>query len=69
LRKKMKSTTSRAGRKPTHIKCTKHGCNKPHYAKGLCASHYQKQRRDAQLGQTKKSKKKGKAKRTAKKKR
>lgn len=49
---KAKPSRKRPGRKPTHVKCTVRGCNKPHYAKGLCASHYQKQRRDAEAAKT-----------------
>jgi len=41
---------SRAGRKPKHETCTQAGCYNAHYAKGLCASHYQKQRREATEG-------------------
>ncbi len=48
----------RAGRKPTYTTCTVRGCNKPHYAKGLCASHYQKERREATAGTGAKGKKK-----------
>ena len=65
LKIKAGAKKSRAGRKPTHKNCTRHGCNKPHYAKGLCASHYQKQRRDSELA---KAKTKKKVKRTAAKK-
>lgn len=44
------SGKKRPGRKITHTTCTVRGCHKPHYAKGLCASHYQKQRREAAGG-------------------
>ena len=67
-RAKAKPSRKRPGRKPTHVKCTIRGCNKPHYAKGLCASHYQKQRRDAEAGKTATRKKTAKKKRGAKKK-
>jgi hypothetical protein len=34
------------GRKPSAAKaCSVAGCKRPHYAKGLCASHYQTSRR------------------------
>jgi hypothetical protein len=34
------------GRKPSAAKsCSEPGCKRPHYAKGLCASHYQSSRR------------------------
>ena len=34
------------GRKPSAAKaCSMAGCKRPHYAKGLCASHYQTARR------------------------
>lgn len=33
------------GRPPTHTKCTVGGCTAPHYARGLCSRHYQRQRR------------------------
>jgi len=34
------------GRKPSAAKaCSVAGCKRPHYAKGLCASHYQTARR------------------------
>ena len=41
---------NRAGRKPQHETCTLSGCYNRHYAKGLCASHYQKHRREIQEG-------------------
>jgi len=62
----------RAGRKPKFTTCTVRGCKKPHYAKGLCASHYQKQRREAagvtiSKGAKKTARKKNTRKKTAKK--
>ncbi len=35
----------RPGRKPKHEKCTIKGCDRPHYAKGLCTRHYQQWRK------------------------
>jgi hypothetical protein len=34
----------RRGRKASFKKCSVWGCKKEHYAKGLCASHYQQKR-------------------------
>jgi hypothetical protein len=34
------------GPKPKHKVCKVRGCNKPHYAKGYCLSHYQKMLRE-----------------------
>jgi len=43
-----KPKAGRRGRKPGKIKeCTVPGCSRKHYAKGLCASHYQASRRKA----------------------
>ena len=36
----------RRGRKASAKKCSVPGCKRPHYAKGLCASHYQQKRRE-----------------------
>ncbi|GAB4372504.1 MAG: hypothetical protein Kow0062_08860 [Acidobacteriota bacterium] len=33
------------GRPPIHTQCTVSGCNRAHYAKGLCSMHYQNWRR------------------------
>jgi len=35
----------RPGRPPIHTQCTVSGCNRAHYAKGLCSMHYQNWRR------------------------
>jgi len=43
-----KVRTARRGRRPRAAKlCSMPGCGRPHYAKGLCASHYQTARREA----------------------
>lgn len=33
------------GRPPTHNFCQHPGCNRNHYAKGLCQSHYRRERK------------------------
>ena len=40
----------RKGRKPTATSCSVAGCVRPHYAKGLCASHYNSALRIKKLG-------------------
>lgn len=43
-----KPKAGRRARKPKEIKmCSVPGCNRKHYAKGLCVSHYQASRRKA----------------------
>jgi lipid II:glycine glycyltransferase (peptidoglycan interpeptide bridge formation enzyme) len=41
-----KSGRKRPGRRPTQRVCSIEDCTRPHYAKGLCSSHYQKMRKE-----------------------
>lgn len=47
---------ARRGRKPKYTTCTIAGCSKPHYAKGMCSTHYQQARLKAQDEKAKKTK-------------
>jgi len=44
--RKVKKVAKKPRAKKPKKTCTVPGCNRPHYAKGLCAAHYQKMRRE-----------------------
>ncbi len=49
--KKTKKRVKRVKKVATKKTCSVPGCNRPHYAKGLCAAHYQKMRREQKAKQ------------------
>jgi len=49
--KKAKKQVKRTKKTVTKKTCSVPGCNRPHYAKGLCAAHYQKMRREQKAKQ------------------